>query len=243
MRKISLFIGIISCFGLQAIDLKGESLSIGPGLFATGQYRVESKIDHHSSDAAFTTFPYVYYKNGRFEINGLEAKFKFQPANRLEIGPIIKYSGDFYEGPGIEERELSAFAGFFFNFDLLQISYLKGIHSDDTGSIGEVAVRDNFKITDSWYLNYSLGLEFFDDKYVDYYFGVKPSEAGLFPTYSGKSSLNTVVSIGSFIDLGHQVSLYLSLGHKFLGSEVSDSPTVDRENYFFGTSFIAYRFY
>ena len=243
MKKALLLASIACCLSSHAINLKGESLAIGPGLFVSGQHRVESRIDHHSTDIANTPFPYIYYRNGNFEINGLEAKLKFKPISDLEIGPMVKYSGDFYEGPGIKERELSAFVGIFLNYDLLQINYLHSIHSDNTGSIGEIAIRDNFKLTNRWYLDYSIGLEYFDEKYVNYYFGVNSTEVGFFPVYSGKSSLNTVISVGNYIDLGYQFSLYLSLGHKFLGNEVSDSPTVDKENYFFATSFIAYRFY
>lgn len=74
-----------------------------------------------------------------------------------------------------------------------------------------------------------VGLEWLSGKYVDYYYGVRPSEARADrPVYNGKSTWN--MSVGSRVDykLTQHQTIILDVGVSHLGSGVTDSPLVGR---------------
>ncbi|RDV00939.1 MipA/OmpV family protein [Trinickia dinghuensis] len=73
------------------------------------------------------------------------------------------------------------------------------------------------------------GVEWLSGKYVDYYYGVRPSEAQAGrAAYDGKAAVN--VSVGSRVDykLTKQQSVILDVGVTHLGSGITDSPLVGR---------------
>ncbi|MGH8782183.1 MipA/OmpV family protein [Paraburkholderia sp.] len=75
-----------------------------------------------------------------------------------------------------------------------------------------------------------VGAEWLSHKYVDYYYGVRPSEAtAIRPAYTGTSAVN--VELGARVDYrftAHQ-SATLDVGVKHLGSGITDSPIVGRK--------------
>ena len=74
-----------------------------------------------------------------------------------------------------------------------------------------------------------LALHWHDRKSVDYYYGVRGSEASLVrPAYSGGSALNTELGLRTSYGLTASQGLYLDLSATHLGSAIQNSPLVDR---------------
>ncbi|MFG6415532.1 MipA/OmpV family protein [Roseateles sp. DC23W] len=74
-----------------------------------------------------------------------------------------------------------------------------------------------------------LGVRHVDRKYVDYYFGVKPSEAlPDRPTYQGRSALQTEGGLRFTYATNRNESLFMDVSGRLLGSAVEDSPLVER---------------
>lgn len=74
-----------------------------------------------------------------------------------------------------------------------------------------------------------VGVEWLSDKYVDYYYGVRPSEARAWrAAYNAGSTVN--VSAGTRIDyqLTKQQTISVDLGVSRLGDAITDSPIVGR---------------
>ncbi len=86
-----------------------------------------------------------------------------------------------------------------------------------------------------WMLSPSLmlipqvGVEWVDKKYVDYYYGVRASEATAGrAAYVGNGAVNAEISLASIYRFDKHHSMMLNVGVKSLGKEIKDSPIVDR---------------
>ena len=74
-----------------------------------------------------------------------------------------------------------------------------------------------------------LGVRHVDRKYVDYYFGVKPTEARTDrPAYLGRSTLQTEGGLRFTYASSRNESWFLDVSGRLLGSAVEDSPLVER---------------
>ena len=85
-----------------------------------------------------------------------------------------------------------------------------------------------FKAGD-WTLLPGASVRWQDAKMVDYYYGVRASEALLGrAAYSADAALTPDVSLLATRKLGERWSVYARASHAWLPSEVTDSPLVDR---------------
>ena len=76
-----------------------------------------------------------------------------------------------------------------------------------------------------------------------YYYGVSETEAGVNPgldSYTPGSSLNAKVRLSAGYAINDRWLLSVSLNHEWLGSEISDSPIVDKDSIWSGSIGIAY---
>ena len=68
-----------------------------------------------------------------------------------------------------------------------------------------------------------------DRKYVDYYYGVKTTEAlATRPQYDGRSTVNAEIALRTGYKLAPQQMLFLDLSGTSLGKGIKDSPLVNR---------------
>lgn len=110
-------------------------------------------------------------------------------------------------------------------FGKLSGDYLLGGNKGERAKIG---YGKSFALG-SFSIEPHVGLEWLSDKYVDYYYGVRPSEARAGrPAYSGQSTWN--VSVGSRVDykLTPHQKIILDVGVSHLGSGITDSPLVGK---------------
>lgn len=76
-----------------------------------------------------------------------------------------------------------------------------------------------------------LGVEWYDSKFVDYYYGVKASEAVVGRSaYQGKSSNGVEAGLRIDYSPARQHNLYLDFGITQFGSAIKDSPLVEKAN-------------
>jgi outer membrane protein len=96
------------------------------------------------------------------------------------------------------------------------------------GERAEIGYGKSFAVG-SFSIEPHVGLEWLSSKYVDYYYGVRRSEARADrPAYNGTSTWN--VSVGSRVDyhLTPHQTIILDVGVSHLGSGISDSPLVGK---------------
>lgn len=150
----------------------------------------------------------------------LRGKFAIGDGYKESDAPILngmqKRNGAFWFGPSMEWRTA---------FGTLSGDFLTG------GNKGQTANIDFGKSFDYGKFEFEphAGVEWLSRKYVDYYYGVRPSEvrAGR-QAYNGKSSVN--MSLGMRVDYKftpHQ-SVILDVGVSHLGNGITDSPLVGK---------------
>ncbi len=89
----------------------------------------------------------------------------------------------------------------------------------------------------------SVGVVWQDSSFVDYYAGVRPSEArpGR-PAFSGESALNVGVGLRGFVQVTDRVRFLGLLRLERLANGFADSPIVDSDSAYFALVALAYEF-
>ncbi|AMV48490.1 MipA/OmpV family protein [Paraburkholderia caribensis] len=150
----------------------------------------------------------------------LRGKFDVFGGYKASDAPILNgmddRNGAFWYGPAIAWKTA---------FGTLSADFLLG---GNKGQVANLGYRKTF-VLGQWSIEPHAGIDWQSSKYVDYYYGVRPSEveAGR-PEYSGKAAYNT--SIGTQVDyhLTHHQIISFDLDVTRLSAGITDSPIVGR---------------
>lgn len=151
----------------------------------------------------------------------LRGKFSLGDGYKQSDAPILSGMQDrngnvFWYGPALDWRSA---------FGTLSADYLVGGNKGARASLGFRKSFDFGKVS----LSPHAGVDWLSAKYVDYYYGVLPSEARAGRSaYTGKATWSA--SIGASVDysLTSRQSLLLDVGVSHLGSGIADSPLVGK---------------
>lgn len=73
-----------------------------------------------------------------------------------------------------------------------------------------------------------IGVEYFDSKFVDYYYGVRRDEARSGrPAYEGKATMNLDTGVDLHYSFGDHHTLIAAFKYRAFGAEIKDSPLID----------------
>jgi outer membrane protein len=158
------------------------------------------------------------------------------------VGSLVFHTGDLsvlltgiiegepYQGPGLEERSHGVFIGSTVKFHFMEFVYYNDFFNDKGYNL-KLNLAPQFHSLSSWIFSPQAFVQYWDDKYVDYYFGVRPFEvvsSGL-TQYKGSHTLN----YGTMFETRYLMKRWTfvsDLGMKFYGKEIYSSPTVVRKN-------------
>ncbi len=156
------------------------------------------------------------------------------------VGVALKarrgYDPDDFDGlAGMDKRRTSAEAGINGMWRTRPVIVTFGYFTDVSGtSHGDSAVlgfSHPFRLSERWSLTPSVGAEWLNRDVVDYYYGVKPSEASANrPAYAGKSSVNLRLAVMAHYKLARAWSLFGGASVTRLGSGITDSPIIIHDN-------------
>jgi hypothetical protein len=183
--------------------------------------------------------------------------FRYGPIflNKDGLGSLVYNSGDFtaiilgvlkgeaMEAPGLSERTQSLFLGGILKYSFLEFTYYNDFFKDK-GYNAKLNFTKSFHQFLQWKMTPSAYVQYFDDKYVDYYFGVTPTESqtsGL-KAYQGKHTIN----YGINFEVNYIIERWTILGNigeKWYGNSVHSSPTVVKRNETRGVLGILYKFF
>lgn len=181
--------------------------------------------------------PILYVESGRFRLLGPQAEYRILGNRDSAIKLRADYRFDGFEArdgaifSGMSERKGSIFLGLSgrhvapwgeLSFDVVKATTAsKGIRG---------GVAYGFPMTKgAWTVMPKLGVEYFDKKFVGYYYGVRAGEATpARPAYAGKSSVNLDVGIDLHYQVGAAHTLLSSVKYRRFGSAVEDSPLIEK---------------
>ena len=132
---------------------------------------------------------------------------------------------------GMDDRDFSYAAGVGLNYNPGSWVYSLSTNADILGKFdgyqASARIGKRFRINNVM-IEPSIGVNYQDSNYVDYYYGVRPEEASAFRSaYNGDSALNTEVrvAISTRQFLGGMTRL--EVGATFFDDSISDSPLTD----------------
>lgn len=219
---------------------KPEGSSWGLGLAV-----VSAQKAYKGTDRETRALPMISYENRYVKLSGpnLELKLpglEFGDSRRLNFGVVAKlFGGGGYEPgdspalAGMAERESSIWAGpkmeWENDFADAKLEWLGDASGNSKGQRVVLGLERKWKPGPSVMLLPQVGVEWVDKKYVDYYYGVRASEATAGrAAYAGKATMNPEISLAGIYRFDKHQSMMLNVGVKALGKEIKNSPIVDR---------------
>lgn len=132
---------------------------------------------------------------------------------------------------GMEDRDFSYAAGIGLNYNTGGWVYSLSTNADILGKFdgyqASVRVGKLFRI-DQFMIEPSIGVNYQDSNYVNYYYGVRPEEATATRSeYNGNSAVNTEVRLAVSTRQFFDGMTRLELGATFFDDSISDSPLTD----------------
>lgn len=135
---------------------------------------------------------------------------------------------------GMDDRDFSYAAGIALNYNtgswVYSLSTNADVLSKFDGYQASARIGKQFRI-DNFMIEPSVGVNYQDSNYVDYYYGVRPEEATAFrSTYRGDSALNTEVRVAVSTRQFLGGMTRLEVGATFFDDSISDSPLTDDDS-------------
>lgn len=179
--------------------------------------------------------PKVLNRNSNIKVELLPAFiFRYGPIflSKDGIGSLLFNTGEFsflamaiiegepYEAADFNQRKQGIYLGSMVKFNLLELIFYNDFFKEKGYNL-KLNLAPEFYFNTDLKFKPQVFIQYWDKKYVDYYFGLSPNK------------LNQAVNYGTVFEIMHfkgRWTYLLNLGVKFYGREVSSSPSVVRAN-------------
>lgn len=211
-----------------AQDERTWRVSLGAGVVIKKNNRVANKYEDMNKKVLIKPIPFITGSIGRLSLGAQGIAIRALGNHLMNVSAFIKRDGDRYFGLGMGPRKDSVFVGLSGKFFKYGLSASKDINGRSKGSIIQFNYGEFYKISEGFMLRAGLGLEWHDDRYAEYYYGVRAHEA----TASNREyHLNNYFMPGiNFLPiykLSENSSLTAGLNMKLIPKKVRNSPTMN----------------
>lgn len=206
-------------------QISAYELNIGPALNIHTNIRLNNLNTFEKSDPVVEPVPAFFFRYGPIFLNKNGMGSLLFHSHEFSILGMGLLEGEPYKTPGLLERKQGIFAGTILKYDYVELTYYNNFFKNKGFNL-KLNVAPEFYYKLSWKFTPQVFAQYWDNKYVDYYFGVSPEEtvSGL-KAYKGTHTMN----YGTMFEVVHFVNKWTfltSAGAKFYGKEVYSSPTV-----------------
>lgn len=190
-----------------------------------------------------TVLPLLHFENRsiRFFVNALDVKLfniALSEDNKINFALVGRWDGSGYKADdswmleGMDERKSGLWAGAKMQWH----SHMFNITTDWTHDVSghskgqriRVDLSRAWKLGEHFRLKPYIGLAWYDEKFVDYYYGVTQGEAlAERPEYHGDAGINAAAGLMGTYQFNQHHSIMLDIRTQRLSSEIKDSPLVD----------------
>lgn len=209
-------------------------VNFGLGVYQYDNIRPDNKfnfldMDYMQKDPIYEPIPTFRIRVGPFFVNKDGAGVVLLYFKELKLLGLALYEGERYKAEGMAERKRSFHFGAGLRLFNLEALFYQDVQHRSEGKVLKIFYAPIFEFN-----NYSFTprayFQYWDKRYVDYFFGVEPEEVDLDigrTQYTGKRTINYGFMLQNIWTAG-RMQYVLSAGYKFYGPRVSNSPTVDR---------------
>lgn len=240
-RASAVMTALVCAIPAVADDSTGEappssSWSLGLGMLSRQKPYADVDRDNKvvpliqfENEHVFIFGPVIGLKLPRFDISDTQ---------KLDFSLVAKYDGSGYESndapilDGMKERKGGFWAGAKVEWTTdiadLSVEWLADASGHSDGQRLSFAIEKTWRFGHQLMLTPRVGATWFDEKYVDYYYGVRSGEvrSGR-PAYAGESGVGAEVGLRGIYMFDRQHSLFLDIEASSLPKEIKDSPLVD----------------
>lgn len=210
------------------------SLSVGFGVLVNQEA-------YRDVDTEYPAIPLVDLRWKRLYVRGINIGYEWFRGDRNKAALTLRPQFtdlDEDDSPyfaGMEDRDLAAMLGLDWDIDLgnrfsLELTGEADVTGRNEGAVGSVKLSRVFIHKRKTLIIPELSLQYNDQNFNDYYYGVRLSEAlANRPFYEPDGGINTQVSLLVRHDFTDKFSFLTILSSEWLGSEITDSPLVDQD--------------
>jgi outer membrane protein len=240
-----LFIGLCSSVTHASAQQPGQDEPEGT-IWGLGIGAISTQKPYTGIDRETKALPLIHFENRYVRVFGPGVEVKLPSlslagSHKLDFRVVGKYDGSGYEASdapilaGMDKRRGGFWAGAKMEWqnDIAELSaeWLADASSHSKGQRFSLVLEKNWHLGQSVMLTPRIGARWMDKKYVDYYYGVRDSEAMAGrPAYLGKAGVNAELGVRAMYRLDQHQSLMLDVGVTGLAKEIKDSPLVNRSN-------------
>lgn len=195
-------------------------------------------------DREYMPLPLIQFENKYVHIFGPQIGLKLpgldiSDSQRLDFSIVGKYDGSGYKAKdapildGMSKRKSGFWAGAEAEWknDVVDVkaTWLADVSGNSKGQTFSLGLERSWHFGGSMMLTPRVEATWYDKKYVDYYFGVRDSEARAGRSaYTGKAGTGIEVGVRGVYLFDQRHSMFLDVGISSLPKGIKDSPLVDR---------------
>ncbi|MCV4276064.1 MipA/OmpV family protein [Pseudomonas capsici] len=229
---------------LHTMPASAEERRDGQSNWGIGLGVMSEKTPYAGRSRETDALPLIQYENDYIEVFGPQIAFKLprlalSDSQTLDFSLVAEYDGSGYDDDdadildGMDDRKSGFWAGgrVVWGTDLVDVKaeWLGDVSGHSNGQRISLGLERTWQVANNLQITPRLVANWYDEQYVDYYFGVRSDEARTWrAAYEGKSGVNTEIGVRSVYKLDHHNSMFVDLEVSNLSSEIEDSPLVDR---------------
>lgn len=211
-------------------QIASHEFIIGPVVNIRTNIRLNNEKTFMRNNPVIEPVPGFMFRYGPLFLNRDGAGSLAFNKDKLTVLVVASIKGEDYEAKGMRERKDGVFLGATLKYNLVEFSYANDFFKDRGYNL-KLNIAPTFHQLTKWKFSPQAYVQYWDNQYMDYYFGVNQQESlatGL-RTYKGKHTLN----YGTTFEVNHFIEKWVLLGvigAKFYGDEVYTSPTVVKKS-------------
>lgn len=235
MRYLPLFFLCLLPTLAQPPGQSGDlSFSIGAGV-------IVNQEAYREVDDEVRVIPLIDMRYKRFYIRGINIGYELFRGTKSKLALTLRPQfTDLEEDDspyfvGMEERKLSAMLGLDWDIDLgnrfsLELTGEADVTGNNEGYVGSIKLSRLFIHKRKTIIIPELSLQYADQNFNDYYYGVRlPEATAVRPFYEADGDWNYEASIMVRHSFNQTLSLLTILSAEWLGDEVTQSPLVEED--------------
>jgi outer membrane scaffolding protein for murein synthesis (MipA/OmpV family) len=193
--------------------------------------RKNNTYEDMDKDLITKSIPMVQGSIGRVSL-GAQGLSVLVLGNRfMNLSTFINQGGDRYHGTGMIPRKSSIFTGLSGKFMKYGLSVSKDINGRSKGYIAKVDYSEMFVISENFMLRAGVGLEWHDDSYAEYYYGVRSHETTASRTeYHVTNYIQPGFGFFPIYKLSEKLSVLAGANIKYVPKEIRKSPTMNGDS-------------